>query len=161
MFRTFVKYTLWFLSFCLLLGMFGLYWFKPEAERAWKVINWFGGIHVVGNRRVILAGMDDIYIRSLDLKPRKDIVYDLRALEPCMEYSYKCMLQDSAGINLYLIGTGLVLTDVDDFLEKYKADIKFFEGACPVVYEVTAIVKELASLRQLTDEKSRFLLRKT
>ncbi|WP_338920659.1 hypothetical protein V0M98_27260 [Pseudomonas silesiensis] len=157
MLKTFIKYTLWSLGFFLLLGMFGFYWFEMEAERAWKVINWFGGMDVVSDRRVIPTGMDDIYIRSLKLKPRKDIVYDLRALEPCREYSYECMLQDSAGINLYLISTGIVLTDVDGFLEKYKADTEFFEGACPVVYETTAIVKELASLRLLTDEKKQII----
>ncbi|VVO98303.1 hypothetical protein PS838_02673 [Pseudomonas fluorescens] len=157
MLKTFIKYTLWSLGFFLLLGMFSFYWFEMEAERAWKVINWFGGMDVVSDRRVIPTGMDDIYIRSLKLKPRKDIVYDLRALEPCREYSYKCMLQDSAGINLYLNSTGIVLTDVDDFLEKYKADIEFFEGVCPAVYETTAIVKELASLRLLTDEKKQII----
>ena len=62
MLKTFIKYTLWFLGSCLLLGMFGFYWFEIEAERAWKVINWFGGMDVVGNRRVIPEGMDDIYI---------------------------------------------------------------------------------------------------
>ncbi|MDQ0125666.1 hypothetical protein J2W17_004632 [Pseudomonas lini] len=157
MLKTFIKYTLWFVGSCLLLGMLGFYWFDIEAERAWKVINWFGGMEVVGNRRVIPAGMDDIYLRSLNLKPRKEIVYDLRALEPCREYSYKCMLQDSSGINLYLISTGIVLADVDGFLEKYKADTEFFEGACPVVYETTAIVKELASLRLLTGEKKQII----
>jgi hypothetical protein len=133
------------------------YWAGVWADKAWRIIDRFGGIEVVDNGRVTPEGLDDIYLRSLSLRPKKDIVYAIRALEPCREYSYACMLQDSAGINLYLISTGIVLTDVDDFLKKYSAEVEFFEGACPVVYETTTIVKELAILRKLKNEKAQLV----
>lgn len=157
MLKRWVKYTLWFMGICFLLGVCVFFWIRIESHKAWRTLDRFGGMDVVGDRPVTPAGMDDIYVRSLKLKPKKDIVHDVRALESCREYTYKCMLQDSAGINLYLISTGIVLTDVDDFLEKYRADIKFFEGACPVVYETTAIVKEITTLRQLPDEEKQII----
>ena len=157
MLKRWVKYMLWFVGICLLLGICLFYWSGIWADKAWRIIDRFGGAEVVGDGSVTPEGMDDIYLRSLSLKPKKDIVYAIRALQPCKEYSYACMLQDSAGINLYLISTGIVLTDVDDFLEKYSAEVKFFEGACPVAYETTTIVRELAILRKLTNEKAQLV----
>lgn len=157
MFKTWIKYTLWLIGVCLLLGLFGFYWLTTEVEKARRMIDRFGGIDIVGDRRVIPTGMDDVYVRSLRLKPQQDIVYDIRALEPCTEFSRNCMLQESAAINLYLISTGIVLADVDEFFDKYRADVEFFEGGCPVVYETTAIVKELAILRNLTGDKAQLI----
>lgn len=157
MIKSWVKYTLCFVVVFLILVFSGVYWLVTEAKEAWWVVERFGGFNVVDDRSVASEGMDDIYIRSLRLKPQQDIVYDLRALEPCREYSRNCMLQDSAGINLFLISARMVLTDVNKFFEKYKSNVEFFEGDCPVVYETTAVVKEVAALRDLSEEDARLV----
>jgi hypothetical protein len=133
----------------------GIYWLKGETEEALGVIDRFGGSEVVSDRSIIPVGIDEIYMRSLRLKPEQDIVYDIRALKPCAEYSQNCLIQDSARINFDLISTGIVLRDVDEFLKKYMASPDFFEGSCPVVYETTALIKGLTVLRRLRDRKAR------
>ncbi|MCX2898532.1 hypothetical protein [Pseudomonas mandelii] len=154
MIRSWIKYFFYFLGGCVLLISCGIYWLKGEAQEAWEVMDRFGGNEVVGDRSIIPVGMDEIYMRSLRLKLEPDVMYDIRALKPCSEYSQNCLIQDSARINLDLISTGIVLKDADEFLKKYKTDPDFFEGACPVIYETTAIIKELTGLRRMTDRKA-------
>ncbi|MHC8316159.1 hypothetical protein [Pseudomonas sp. LB3P31] len=111
-----IKYFLYFLGGCLLLIACGIYWLKGETEEGLGVIDRFGGSEVVSDRSIIPVGIDEIYMRSLRLKPEQDIVYDIRAFKPCAEYSQNCLIQDSAKINFDLISTGIVLREVDEFL---------------------------------------------
>jgi hypothetical protein len=159
MIKSWIKYMLYFVGVCFLLTFCGVYWLAVEADKALRVMGRFGGIDVVGDWSITPAGIDDIYVRSLRLKAQEDIVYDIRALDPCVEYSRDCMVQEAAGINLYLMSTKIVLRDVDEFLDKYRADVGIFDGGCPVVHETTALVKEIAMLRHLPDEKVRIIAR--
>lgn len=154
MIRAWIKYTLCFVGVCTLLAFSGLFWFITEMKEVKWVVDRFGGFDVIDDISLNPVGMDEIYVRSLRLKPQQEIVYDVRALEPCREYSQNCMLQKSAYINLYLISTGIVLAEVDEFLDRYRTDVGFFDGGCPVVYETTSVVKEVAVLSDLTDEEA-------
>lgn len=76
----------------------------------------FGGSEVVSDRSIIPVGANEIYMRSLRLKTEQDIVYEIRALKPCAEYSQNCLIQDFAKINFDFISIGVVLREVDEFL---------------------------------------------
>lgn len=81
-------------------------------------------------------------------------MYDVGSLEPFIEYNQNCMLQKSAYVNLSLSSAGIVLAEVDEFLDGYRVDVDNFDGSCPVVYEMTAVVKQLAVLSNLTVEEA-------
>ena len=154
MIRAWIKYTLCFIGICTLLVFFWVIWVVAEMKEVKWVVDRFGGYDLIDDISINPVGMDEIYVRSLRLKPQREIIYDVRALEPCREYSQNCMLQESVFVNIYLISTGIVLAEVDEFLDRYKADVGFFDGGCPVVHETTALVKEVAVLKNLTDEEA-------
>ena len=154
MIRALIKYTLCFIGVCTLLVALGFFWFLAQMKEVKWVIDRFGGYELIDDISINPVGMDEIYVRSLRLRPQQGIVYDVRALEPCVEHNQNCMLQKSAYVNLSLISTGVVLAEVDEFLDRYRVDVGNFEGGCPVVYETTAVVKELTVLSNLTVEEA-------
>ncbi|ANJ58244.1 hypothetical protein PMA3_24960 [Pseudomonas silesiensis] len=154
-----IKNILCFIAVCLLVILYGVYWFASEAKEAWWVVERFGGMEVINDKSISPEGIDRIYMRSLYLKPQQDVVRFLEAREPCLDFNQYCMQLDSAVINLHLNKTGVVLDYMDDFFGKYEADVNFFEGGCPIVLETTMVVKEVVALRELSARKARAVAR--
>ncbi|QCY14594.1 hypothetical protein [Pseudomonas sp. MPC6] len=155
MIKAWIKCTIFFIIGCFLLVVCAVCWLAFEAGSAHQVMRRFGGIEVVGDWSVTPSGADDLYVRAVSLRPQQDIVYDMRALQPCTEYTRECMVQEAAAINLQMISTGMILKDVDEFFEKYKPSVESFDDGCPAVYETTAIIKENEVLSRLPVERRR------
>lgn len=154
-----IKNILCFIAICLLVILYGVYWFASEAKEAWWVVERFGGMEVINDKSISPEGIDRIYMRSLYLKPQQDVVLFLEAREPCLEFNQYCMQLDSAVINLHLNKTGVVLDYMYDFFWKYEVDVSFFEGSCPVIFETTMVVKEVVALRELSVRTARTVAR--
>jgi hypothetical protein len=148
-----------FVGACALVVFSVVYWFGSEASDAWWVIERFGGMEVISDKSINPEGVDDIYMRSLVLKPQKTLTGYLESLEPCMDFNQYCMTRNSALISLQLNREGLVRDSMNDYFERYKTDVKFYEGECPIIYDTTMVMKEVASLNGLSAKESKKIAR--
>ncbi|MCX2898531.1 hypothetical protein [Pseudomonas mandelii] len=154
-----IKYILCFVGAFALMAFSVIYWFGSEANDAWWVIERFGGMEIISDKSITPDGADDIYMRSLVLKPPNTLIDYLESFEPCVEFNQNCMTRNSALISLQLNKEGQVRDNMNDYFERYKTDVKFYEGGCPIIYETTMIMKEVASLNGLSAKESKKIAR--